>query len=114
MARDAETEISETDRFIGLYRSFHRLIQRAWVDVPSIVLLGRITEELELIAATVRVHEFKSRRFLDDAADAAGVLVDLDLQDVVLNRDRLIRRVGSEVLGINLDRVVERAARLRT
>ena len=66
-----------------------RNIQRARIDVPCVVFLRRVLEELQLVAARLRSQRFEVGLLLEQARDAAGLLVDRHAQRLILERERI-------------------------
>ena len=71
-------------------------VERAGIDVPGVVILRRVFEGLELVAAGVWGERFVVRTHVEEAGDAAGLLVDGDAQVVAFSSEMksagLVRR----------------------
>ena len=93
------------DEFDGIGAWFGRwLVEGAGVDVPGVVVLRCIAEQLEFVAAAAGGDGFEVAFLVVEAGDAAGGFVDGDTQQGVFQSEA----VGFEV---TLERPGRRARR---
>ena len=71
-----------------MFDGHRRHVQRARIDVPGIVVLRCVFEELQLISAPARCKSFEIRLLVEQAGDTAGLLVDHHAKNRIFQRDR--------------------------
>src|SRR5271156_2063639 len=88
--------LDKLDGISGRYG--RRLVEGSGIDVPRVVILGRVAEELQLIPARTRGKSLEAALLVINAGDAARGLVDRHAQICVLQCEAISRQIALKSL----------------
>src|SRR5271156_2901458 len=88
--------LDKLDGISGRYG--RRLVEGSGIDVPRVVILGRVAEELQLIPARTRGKSLEAALLVINAGDAARGLVDRPAHSCVLQCGATTLKIALESL----------------